>query len=299
MKLSLISEVFQTPSMDGVRSDIDMYSDNTRIASATYTFYDSPKGERIEYELKILTNRYAYLADKIFGFEKLKPEQYQELLAKMEEIGGNPAYIDFEADESYDKTGHNNEFFVYSKVIACIHDFVSRSRPVALKFSGYTSDMDRIYDRFIKMGNRIWPEHTYVPISPDVYVTKQLLAVLQNIPGFAEWYDYQIEQRNKRLDTALHSKKRERSQNIRNREIDKIVNNNIGKVITTHQNCEYTISSIRNNIVLLEPNNDYAKKRSSINGRPYISKNIIADKLFAGQYGNFLDLLIHFELADL
>lgn len=295
MKLSLISEVFQKPSMDGVESDYDIYSDNTRIASATYTFSDSPKGEDVQYEIKILTDRYSHVLDNIFGFGKIESSVYDSILDKIKSIGGQPVRISLEADESYNKTGFNNEFYVYGKVIACIHDFMAKSKPVCLIFSGYTSDMDRVYDRLMKVNNKMWPEYAYIPISPSMYALRRVFDVLNEVPEFKEWYDYNINLKNTKLNAALDSKKRERSKNLQNAKIDKVVSDNIGKVISTNSGCEYTIHSIRNDAVILTTNNDNARKRSELYGETvYISKKALVTKLMAGQYSGFLDLLIRF-----
>ncbi len=216
MKLSLISEVFQTPSMDGVETRYSMYHSSDTIALAQYAFYD---GE-IAYKININASNYGSAVETIFNLSNIDPElvdtMYDTVLNQIKSLGGLPAYIDFEADGSYAKTGFGNEFFVYSKVIACVHDFVVKTKPIILRFSGYTSDMDRVYDRFVKMGNRMWPEYKYIPVSSEVYVTVPMFRFIRDIPGFMEEYDRKMAVRSNKLNDALKNKKLERQRTKQN-----------------------------------------------------------------------------------
>lgn len=206
MKLSLISEVFQKPSMDGVETRYSMYHDSDLTASAEYMFFDDDN----KYKVNITTASYDSVIETMIGYSNIDPSMYDDIMAKIRGAGGLPCYIALDANGSYAKTGFNNEFYVYGKVISCVHDFVVKNKPIAIKFSGYTSDMDRVYDRFVKMGNKLWPEYRYIPVSGELYLSVPTYRIIRDIPGFEQAYDSGITKRNDKLSNALDSKKLER-----------------------------------------------------------------------------------------
>lgn len=85
--------------------------------------------------------------------------------------GKNPNVI-----ENFDKTGLKNEVFVYSVMINCLTDYVDRhgDAPAFLNFSGYTDDMNIVYDKFLKrfLSDPGLHKYAYIPYREDYYISK-------------------------------------------------------------------------------------------------------------------------------
>lgn len=292
MKLSIISEVFQRPSLDDVDVKIDKYWDSEHISSAIYTFSDFAGDSEVKYKVEINSSTYKSLAERILDqvTGEVSDDLMSDLTYELANAGGLPVYVTFQANNSYEKTGFSNEFYVYSKVIACLHDFVWRTKPIALKFSGYSTDMDRVYDRFIKMANKMWPEYRYIPINTDTYVSESAFAVLKStVPNFDSYYEYNISKRDTKLKTALDIKQSHRERKMRDDRENNLVNRIIGRTITTSMGYQYVVSSISNSIVVLTPSNDKAIEKSNLYGQPYTTRSFLAR---LADEGNPLDAVI-------
>jgi putative sterol carrier protein len=78
--------------------------------------------------------------------------------------------------ENFDKTGLKNEVFVYSVMINCLTDYVDRhgDAPAFLNFSGYSDDMNIVYDRFMKrfLDEPALHKYAYIPYREDYYISK-------------------------------------------------------------------------------------------------------------------------------
>lgn len=87
--------------------------------------------------------------------------------------GNNPSSI-----ENFDKTGLKNEVFVYSVMINCLTDYVDRlgDAPAFLNFSGFTDDMNIVYDRFMKrfLDEPALHKYAYIPFRADYYISKSV-----------------------------------------------------------------------------------------------------------------------------
>jgi hypothetical protein len=85
--------------------------------------------------------------------------------------GDDPSVI-----ENFEKTGLKNEVFVYGVMINCLIDYVDRhgDAPAFLNFSGYTEDMNVVYDRFLKkfLAEPGLHKYAYIPYREDYYISK-------------------------------------------------------------------------------------------------------------------------------
>ena len=131
---------------------------------------------------------------------------------RIENEYGGIAEITLEADGDYNKTGEQNEFEVYPKLISSVHHYVKEKKPAALKFYGFVQDMDLVYDRMIKMGNKTWPEDTYIPFSEQLYVRKEIHEELMENETYAETFAYGNEKRENNLKKAREYKNNKRNE---------------------------------------------------------------------------------------
>lgn len=78
--------------------------------------------------------------------------------------------------DNFEKTGLKNEVFVYSVMINCLTDYVDRhgDAPAFLNFSGYTDDMNLVYDKFLKrfLSDPGLHKYAYIPYREDYYISK-------------------------------------------------------------------------------------------------------------------------------
>ncbi len=211
MKLRLITEVFNKPSLDGIETE-------QNGDTFTYSFSSEIRGDEVTYNVFIIRNKSVYDLERDLGVEVSS-----RTIPNIEKYG-NQVEIILEGDDDYSKTGFGNQFEVYSKLIASIHHYVNEYVPIALKFSGYEPDMDLVYNRMIKMANKTWPEHAYVPISEKNYVRKEVHeALMQNI-DYKEHVEAALKEREKLLRTNKEHKKEEL---IKKRELIKQADNNL------------------------------------------------------------------------
>jgi len=73
----------------------------------------------------------------------------------------------------HSKTGKGNFAFIYSKLMACVIDFFATrdNNPPFVTFSGYTKDMDSVYEKIMERLNKKYPSKAYFPYSGGVYVS--------------------------------------------------------------------------------------------------------------------------------
>lgn len=274
MKLSIISEVFQKPSMDGIEVDsIDLRSQTV----TTYTFYAShPESASmlVGYTVEIRTMDYS----RLFDLTNI-PIDFHDTIRG---IGGEPIFISLESSVgSHSKTGFNNEFYVYGKLMSSMHDYVVKNKPIALKFLGYTDDMNLVYDRLIKMANKTWPEYEYVPVSDDVYLFKPVYSLVKDDGEFSRAYLSAIGFRDKSLVKFRKNKLREKQQRRLDSELEAIVNNHHGKHITDSEGRVFVIVSRRAGYIVVWPVNDSAISFSD-NMAMGIRANAVLDFINAG-----------------
>ena len=173
MRLQQINEVFDKPNLDGVNVSGDSYV-------TEYTFLDPNSTERIIYKVRIRNNSgYAFKEFMENQFDEMEPDDVVDIKHKLKRFGSG-VLIEFTAGTEYSKTGLNNEFFVYGKLIACVYDYVKKNKPIFLKFSGATDDMDLVYNRFLKLGNRANPADVYVPFNDEMHVRKDFTDLFDN-----------------------------------------------------------------------------------------------------------------------
>lgn len=171
MKLFLINEVFDKPSLE----DVDIHYGVSD--SITYTFTD--KDHDIKYSIKLVKNIFEYLGipdDHIDIFNKFREENPRYL-------DGASIYLmwlhkDHIQPESFDETGIGNQWFVYGKLIACVQHYITKHKPILLYFSGSDDNMDLVYDKFIKMSQRLYPQDAYVPYADELYIRKEIYDIL-------------------------------------------------------------------------------------------------------------------------
>lgn len=175
MKLTQINEVFEKPSLDGVEIKGDH-------GSHIYNFHDKGK----KYSVRIYGNstEYMHIEDshrKIFaGFKEKYGEKMGRNPVEMGAIYLSVERFDGDQNGSFSETGLGNQWFVYGKLIACVQHYVEKNKPILLAFSGASTSMDLVYDKFIKMSQRLYPQDAYVPYTDDTYVRKEIAAVLPN-----------------------------------------------------------------------------------------------------------------------
>jgi hypothetical protein len=59
-----------------------------------------------------------------------------------------------------------------------MHHYIGKYKPLGLMFSGATRSMDLVYDKFIRMSQRLYPEDAYVPYSGELYLRKDVVEKL-------------------------------------------------------------------------------------------------------------------------
>ncbi len=178
MKLRVISELFDRLSLDDVSFSMD---------GKNYSYEFSSNG--MDYEVV-----FDYENDMSSSFGDSYDDEYDEsdyvLISDIPYIEtlsklkvGNVYSIELRANQSPTATGMNNPQIVYSKMLACILDFLtreaksSRSLPI-LRFSGLEGDMDVIYDRLLQRMNRQYPKFSYSPYVDEVYIPNTTLLAI-------------------------------------------------------------------------------------------------------------------------
>lgn len=173
MKIQLLLEVFDNPSLDGVKVSKD-------DKSSHYEFTDPAMPDML-YEVSIyvtsvypLSDAVNELADEMGDPESFKAEVNQyvvdnkltgisKISLTCRDTSPNEDGNDWWGEENnpYEKTGLGNNYFVYGKLVACCADYVKKNRPALLHFSGDSNDMNLVYDRMIRMSSRLDPQNSY------------------------------------------------------------------------------------------------------------------------------------------
>lgn len=211
-----INEVFDRPSMDGVNID-----DSGR-GTAAYDFKDENIGKK--YIVKIYGKGIddaltfsSVLGDDDDDMQSL--DKYSIFLNDIKTQYPNSvgtavihlSSIDNDGNESFRLTNAGNQWLVYSKLIACLNDYMNKYKPITLKFSGASKSMDLIYDRFIKMSKKTYPEHSYVPLSNDVYIRKEMFEMIEDEKSIQS----SLASREARLKNIRKDKNKSRRRNLR------------------------------------------------------------------------------------
>ena len=215
MKIQLLLEVFDKPSMDGVQI---VYETRT---SCDYKFIDPSIGDDTIYKVSIYS--------EIGGVERSIADvpgigtKYPEAIELLKGYTGT-ASIFLSAsvkgdDSSYSKTKLNNQWFVYSKLLACISHYVTTRKPMMLKFSGASQDMDLVYDKFIKMSGRLDPANKHEHLTGEYYIRSDVKTMLQEKLGVSlEPKDAVL--RSERLAGIKKRKQEQRQREMRRAERD-------------------------------------------------------------------------------
>jgi len=164
MRLSVISEVAnpKLTSMDGVEV-------NTAGNSVTYKFKD-PNVPDLVYTVDFAALPFSMVdyrlnMDPVYTHLKManRDRSSYTLALKSESIDTSAEYRPFS------KTGRGNFGFVYGKLMACAIDFfVTRGIKVLfMQFSGYTDDMELVYNRILRRLNSEYPESALRPYEDD------------------------------------------------------------------------------------------------------------------------------------
>lgn len=175
MKLQLISEVFDKPSLDGVEvSDISsrwetgfMYE--FAVGDGIYTV------RVVDYSPQEDTEIYQYLASVHIDDSESRKNAINSLLKYP------VATVDLqwrlkdepESAGTYSPSGLGNEFIIYSKLIACVSHYVENFEPIGFQFSGYTEDMDLVYDKLMKFTSK-WMKYKFIRITSDSYIRSDI-----------------------------------------------------------------------------------------------------------------------------
>jgi hypothetical protein len=84
--------------------------------------------------------------------------------------------------ERHSKTGKGNFAFIYSKLMACVIDYFATrgNNPPFVTFSGYTRDMDSVYEKIMERLNKKYPGKAYFPYSTGVYVSSDTVYQIED-----------------------------------------------------------------------------------------------------------------------
>lgn len=251
MKLNIISEVFQKPSMDGVDVRVNKKGN---LLDKSYTFSDTVGSETVQYVVTITE----FARTKILHWivEYAPDLELFKLDGKLSKLGGPVADISLESDNSFDLTGFGNQFYVYSKLVSCIHHHVVERNPIALSFSGFTADMDLAYDRLIKMGNKTWPEHKFIPFGTDTYISAPTYELLSSIPGFDDAFALSNDTRNHHLHNAKTNKIASKLMSRDMKSTANFVRSNVGRLVIDAWHGEYIIDRVDGNKTILRSYGD-------------------------------------------
>ncbi len=205
MKLNLITEVFNKPSLDGI--SIEEYGFKTN-----YSFEIQVKDKLYRYDVTIRKEKEPidYVSEVSSVFDNINPEAFNKLESILNNYSA-ACSIYLQANSNYEKTGLRNEFEVYQKLISAVHHYVKSKKPIALEFYGYTSDMDLVYHRMIKMANKTWPEDSYIPIRSDKFIRKEIHELLLNNEDYKYVVSNGSDDIKKSLELAKRQKQKHRS----------------------------------------------------------------------------------------
>jgi hypothetical protein len=168
----LLIEVFDRANLDGV-TITDGFS------SVSYQFEDTVEGEKYSYEItvygnnQINTRNYAATTNFLDKYGDLY-SQFKMKYPKSFDKADIYLTITKDRQRSFNASNLGNQVFVYGKLIACIQDMISKHKPLFLKFSGAQRSMDLVYDKFIKMSQKVYPQDAYVPYLDDYYIRKEV-----------------------------------------------------------------------------------------------------------------------------
>ena len=82
---------------------------------------------------------------------------------------------------SYSKTAAGNAPSVYRFLMSSVQDFfLNKLQPAIVKFHGYTSDMNLIYDIVMKKFSEKYKDIAYVPYYKDLFINMQTVEKIKN-----------------------------------------------------------------------------------------------------------------------
>lgn len=178
MKLKLINEIFDRPTMAGVQV-------LEKPSGSVYAFKDpTAKSELAKHTIYIVKIKPLHGPDDVgpppmIRYVRKHAENNKELKNIL--AGLSPLIsIDLEANKDNDRTNYGNQYYVYGKLIACVWDYIKKNKPIGLFAMGVDSDMDIIYDKLIKLGSKIDPANAYVLFGQDNYIRKDVADLINN-----------------------------------------------------------------------------------------------------------------------
>jgi hypothetical protein len=169
-------EVFDRVNLDGVKITDD-------DSSINYEFEDVVEGKKYSYEIIIYGNvikRYDSVGSNFIDKYSDLYSQFKIKYPKSFDKADITLTIVKDGEISFNASNLGNQVFVYGKLIACIQDMISKHKPLFLNFEGYNSSMDLVYDKFIKMSQRAYPQDAYVPYLSDYYIRKEVYDLIPN-----------------------------------------------------------------------------------------------------------------------
>jgi hypothetical protein len=172
---NLFFEVFDRANLDGVK-----ITDGS--SSINYEFEDTVEGKKYYYEVSVTRVMLYESYVSIYNFSDEYSHLYSQFKAKYPHswdtgviaFGYDAARIGPTVNLRYDASGLGNQVFVYGKVLACIQDAMSKHKPLFINFSGAQRSMDLVYDKFIKMSQRAYPQDAYVQYYDSYYIRKEV-----------------------------------------------------------------------------------------------------------------------------
>jgi len=208
MKLTVINEVFDKPSLEGV--DIREV-DNT----FEYRFDDTNNGYEYQVTIYYYTvenmeeSESEHAMDDVLDTEALKDHMkiYDVIMANINLEAKSPK----QRFGSPQLTGVGNQWFVYGKMLACVQHFIGEYKPAFLEFEGANSYMDLMYDKLMKLMNKMYPSDSYTHFRSSFYIRKELASKIGN---FEKYRKNQEEYRQEYLEKVRKRKIESRKSKI-------------------------------------------------------------------------------------
>lgn len=198
MKLVQINEVFEKPSLDGV----DITSSGRSVAYRFADEHDQYKVEIFSFpykRFKIDARHMEILDDYAEGYTNPNTGQPSQIATIYMIVDSKDA---IENDKEFEETGHGNQWFVYGKLIACVQHYIQEYKPLILSFSGATGGMDLVYDKFIRMSQKLYPDDAYVPYVMNSFIRKEIADEI----GKDETFKAAETKHQQKLKSARHEK---------------------------------------------------------------------------------------------
>jgi hypothetical protein len=169
MKISTINEVANP-------SDTDLGDMEVVIEDGDYTYkFMDPRHEDIIY-------RVAFMKESTPTGLTYSREILAVNPGQTTSIGLTHQKINNAGFPRHSKTGKGNFAFIYSKLMACVIDYfdAEENNPPFVTFSGYTKDMDSVYEKIMERLNKKYPSKAYFPYSSGVYVSSDAVYKIED-----------------------------------------------------------------------------------------------------------------------